>query len=215
MRHLKSLAFLMAAAVMSASCSTIYYDTLENFGIEKRDVLADRVEDGQRAQTQAQETFVDALERYRSVVAVDGGDLERTYDKLSASYDRMSSEADRVRGRIDEIEDVASALFREWERELDAYTDASLRRRSAAQLNDTKARYGQLISSMNRAAGQMDPVLAIFSDQVLFLKHNLNARAIASLDDETVEVERRVDALIREMDAAIREANAFIAHLDG
>ena len=56
----------------------------------------------------------------------------------------------------------------------------------------------------------MDPVLVAFHDQVLFLKHNLNARAISSLQTELVSVEAEVDALIRDMEASIKEADAFI-----
>jgi hypothetical protein len=122
----------------------------------------------------------------------------------------MEAEADRVRERIDSIEDVGGALFREWERELDAYTDPTLRSRSERQYRTTRARFDRVVEAMNRAAGRMDPVLDIYRDQVLFLKHNLNARAIASLDEEQVEIAERVEALIREMDLAIAEANNFI-----
>ena len=57
------------------------------------------------------------------------------------------------------------------------------------------------------------PVLALFHDQVLFLKHNLNARAISSLDRERVRIEGDVNRLIAEMQAAIDEAEAFIQAL--
>jgi len=76
---------------------------------------------------------------------------------------------------------VAGALFREWERELEEYSDPTLKRRSRSQLDDTRARYDQLVRAMDRAAASMDPVLAMLRDQTLFLKHNLNARALGSL----------------------------------
>ena len=57
----------------------------------------------------------------------------------------------------------------------------------------------------------MDPVLAKFKDQVLFLKHNLNAQAISSLKGELVSVEGNVELLIKELNASIKEADAFIA----
>ena len=192
------------------ACSSVYYDALENFGIEKRDILVDRVEDGRAAQEGAQEEFKDALAQFRALVAVDGGELEKKYDKMSGSYDRLEREAAAVRDRIDAIEDVGEALFDEWEDELDLYQDASLRSASARQLRDTRAQYGQVVRAMNRAASKMDPVMELFEDRVLFLKHNLNARAVAGLSGELTTIEGRVDALIAEMDAAIAEANAFI-----
>lgn len=51
---------------------------------------------------------------------------------------------------------------------------------------------------------------AAFYDQVLFLKHNLNARAIASLKGNVASIESDIAVLIREMEASIREANRFI-----
>jgi len=64
---------------------------------------------------------------------------------------------------------------------------------------------------MKRAEKKMEPVLSAFRDQVLFLKHNLNAKAIASLQTELVSVEAEVNSLIRDMETSIKEANAFIS----
>jgi hypothetical protein len=108
------------------------------------------------------------------------------------------------------VEDVAEALFDEWEAELDQYTSAPLRRSSARRLQQTRAQYGQLIQAMKRAEAKMAPVLAAFHDQVLFLKHNLNAQAIASLKGNLASIESDIAVLIREMEASIREANRFI-----
>jgi hypothetical protein len=66
---------------------------------------------------------------------------------------------------------------------------------------------------MKRAERKIDPVLNAFRDQVLYLKHNLNAQAIASLQSELVSIESDVARLIKEMDASIREANSFIASM--
>ena len=63
---------------------------------------------------------------------------------------------------------------------------------------------------MKRAESKIDPVLLAFRDQVLFLKHNLNAQAIASLHDELASVEADIALLIKEMEASITEADAFI-----
>lgn len=203
---------LLAALSLSAAtaCSSVYYDALENFGIEKRDILVDRVEDGREAQEGAQEEFKDALEQFRALVAADGGELEKKYDRLSGSYDDMQREAELVRERIESIETVGEDLFEEWEDELGQYQDSGLRSASAGALRDTRRQYEQVVRAMNRAADRMDPVLELFEDRVLFLKHNLNARMVAGLSGEQAEIEQRVDALIAEMDAAIAEANAFI-----
>ena len=205
---------LVSIATVSAlllACSAAYYGTMEKLGYPKRELLVNRVETARDAQQDAKEEFQSALEKFKTVVNFDGGALEKKYDELKSAYDRSEARAERVSDRIESVEDVAESLFEEWESELDQYTNASLRRSSARKLEQTKRQYTQLISAMKRAEKKMDPVLAAFKDQVLYLKHNLNAKAITSLQTELVSVQSDVDALIREMNASIKEANTFIS----
>ena len=109
------------------------------------------------------------------------------------------------------VESVADDLFDEWEGEIAEYSDAALRRQSQRLLTDTRTDYRRLISAMRRADAAMDPVLTLFRDQVLFLRHNLNARAIGSLDSELQSLEQATTTLIAEMEQAIAEAERFIA----
>jgi hypothetical protein len=205
---------LLFLSFFLAACSSTYYKTMEGFGVEKRDILVDRVEDARDAQDDAAEQFASALEQFRSIVSVDGGDLEKTYDRLNNEYERSQAGADEVSERIDSIESVAEDLFEEWEKELDEYNSASLRANSAKLLRDTKNRYRQLMSAMRRAESSMPPVLEAFQDQVLVLKHNLNAMAIGALRNELDSIERDTANLISEMKKAIAEANEFIASME-
>lgn len=196
-------------------CSSAYYKTMESFGVEKRDILVDRVEEARDAQDSASEQFASALEQFRATVAVDGGDLEDIYDRLDAEYKGSMTEAEEVSDRIDAVENVAEDLFGEWEQELEQYSRADMRRNSARLLKDTRARYDKLMASMRRAERSMEPVLEAFHDQVLFLKHNLNARAIGALRNELDSIERDTANLIAQMQKAIAEANAFIDSMEG
>ncbi len=202
---------LTALSVAVVGCSSLLYSSLESFGIEKRDVLVDRVKSARDAQTDTKETFANALEAFTDLTGYDGGDLERTYDRLSSAYERSERSADRVSDRIDAVEDVANALFREWKSELRDYSNPDLRRQSEDSLRATRASYDQLMAKMRRAEASMAPVLEVFEDQVLFLKHNLNARAVAGLERELSSVRQQVDGLIREMEVSIAEANEFIS----
>ena len=201
----------LAAVVLTAACSGVYYSALEKVGIEKREILVDRLESARDAQGEAQEQFSDALERLEELVGYDGGDLEAMYATLSDEYDDSRARAKAVRDRIAAVKDVADDLFREWEGELEEYSDPGLKRESRRQLDDTRARFGKLAATMDRAADSMDPVLATLHDQVLFLKHNLNARALGSLSGTVDELQSDVASLVERMQAAIAEADRFIA----
>ena len=203
----------LATVLFTAGCSSAYYGTLEKFGYAKREVLVDRVEKAQESQTEAKEQFASALERFLAVTKADGGELQRTYDALNADFKRSEARAAEVRDRIDSVEDVAEELFSEWKRELEQYTNATLRRESQRQLDATRRTYDNLLKLMHRAAERMEPVLSTFRDQVLFLKHNLNAQAIASLGSTHRELEADISRLIADMEASIRESEAFIKTL--
>ena len=205
-----NLRLIISVSVLLMGCSSAYYGTMEKLGYHKRDIMVSRVESARDAQEEAKEQFKSALEQFSSVLKVDGGELEEKYAQLKAAYDKSAARAEAVQERIEDVEDVSEALFDEWQTELNQYTSESLRRSSARKLRQTKQQYAQLIGAMKRAEKKMEPVLRAFNDQVLFLKHNLNARAIASLQTELASVEAEVNSLIRDMEASIKEADVFI-----
>lgn len=205
--------FLVIAALVLVACESTYYNAMEKVGIHKRDILVDRVEEATESQREAQEQFRDALGEFRSVVSFDGGDLEKLYDRLNASFEDSRAAADDIRDRIDAVESVAEALFEEWEDELSLYSNARLRDDSAAKLRDTKNRYNRLRKSLRRSEKSLAPVLDNLQDNVLYLKHNLNASAISAIKGELDTIDRDVTALIATMEAAIAESEGFIAQL--
>lgn len=196
--------------VFSGGCQKVYYDTMEKFGVHKRDIMVDRVREARDSQEEAKVQFKSALEQFSTVLNFKGGELEDKYKTLQAEYDKSAAKAEEVKNRIDAVEDVSDALFAEWEDELDQYTSASLRQDSERKMAQTKRQYEKLIEAMRRAEARIAPVLNAFRDQVLYLKHNLNAQAIASLQGELVDVEADIAELIREMEKSIGEADSFI-----
>ncbi|HEY5761595.1 MAG TPA: DUF2959 domain-containing protein [Rhodocyclaceae bacterium] len=204
---------LVLGLLALAGCQTAYYGAMEKLGYEKRDLLVGNVEDAREAQEAAKKQFASALEQFVAVTGFDGGDLEKQYNTLKDEYEDSEARANDVRKEIAEVERVATDLFAEWEKELSEYQSAELRLASQKQLQDTKGRYRQLIGAMRAAEKKLDPVLAAFKDRVLFLKHNLNARAIASLRGQRATVEADIGALITDMNKAIAEADRFIASM--
>lgn len=212
---MKPAAVAVVAFVLSitAACQRAYYGAWETVGVHKRDILVDRVEEARDDQEQAKQQFTSALEQFRSVVEFEGGELDEKYNTLSRELSRSKAAAEDVKDRIDAIESVADALFEEWEDELDEYANEHFRRASEEQLDVTRDRYERMIDVMGKAEATMAPVLAAFRDQVLFLKHNLNARAIASIQDDAADLQSDIESLIHEMQRSIDEANEFIASM--
>ena len=204
---------IFASVLVISGCQSTYYSAMEKVGIHKRDIMVDRIESTQEAQEEAQQQFKSALEQFQSVVNFDGGDLEDAYNKLNDEYESSVKAAEQVRDRIDGVKGVSEALFDEWENELSLYTSESLKRASASKLKDTRRKYQQMIRSLESSEKRMQPVLNAFQDQVLYLKHNLNARAISALKGEFNNIKADIDRLIAEMQNSIKESRQFIEAL--
>ncbi len=205
---------LLLIALDLSSCDTAYLATMEKMGYAKRDILSDRVKSARNAQEDAKQEIQSTLELFGKVVSYDGGDLESTYKKLSGELEASEDSAKAVRKKIADVESVADALFSEWEQELGQYSSADLRRKSQAKLTQTKSGYKDMLSAMKRAEQRIDPVLRPLRDQVLYLKHNLNARALAAIKGELVKVDAQVDQLVKDMNRSIAEADKFIQSME-
>lgn len=200
-------------AVALAACQSAYYEVAEQVGVHKRDILVDRVEAARDSQVEAEEQFQSAQQHLIALIGFDGGDLQDAYEDLASEYEAANGAADDVSARIDAIEHVATALFDEWSDELEEYTNARLRADSEKKLRDTRTRYAALIKTMRRSEAKMQPVLAALKDNVLYLKHNLNAQAVAALKMEFGKIDRDIDLLITEMKKSIASSNEFIDSL--
>jgi hypothetical protein len=200
--------------VTATGCQSAYYAAWEKVGYAKRDILASRVESARDSQQEAKEEIGDALTAFGEIVGYDGGDLQAQYELLSDQLDDSEAAATDVKQRVKDVESVGDALFQEWKTELAKYSSADLRSKSEQQMKKTRVRYDELIRAMKRAETRLDPALRPMRDQVLFLKHNLNARAVAGLKGEVAKVDAKVNQLVTELNRSIAEANRFISDLE-
>ena len=210
MSRLALMVMLLMIPLGFSACDTAYIAAMDKMGYAKRDLLSSRVKSARDAQEEAKKDIQSALDQFGKVVAYQGGDLEATYKNLNSELQSSEDGAGTVRKRIRDVESVADALFSEWETELSQYSSADLRRKSEAKLTQTKTRYKDMLGAMNQAEQRIDPVLRPLHDQVLYLKHNLNARAPTVMKGELVKVDAQVDRLVREMNRSIAEDDKFI-----
>ncbi len=201
--------------MLSARFQRFYFRAIESVGHHKRDILVTRVETARDGLEEAKAQFQTALEKFSELTEFDGGSLEDVYRQLKVEFDYSKSKALAVSDRIDAVQEVAEALFAEWEDELEQYTNRSLRNTSRMKLKQTQQMCGQLLSAMRRAESKIGPVLGVFQDQVLFLKHNLNAQAITHLESELVTLTIGVSGLITAMERSIDRANSFMQNMNG
>ncbi|MGB5143940.1 MAG: DUF2959 domain-containing protein [Shewanella indica] len=205
---------LVSLGLLLGGCQSAYYGAMEKVGYHKRDIMVDRVKDAKESQQEAQEQFSSALEEMQALLNHDGGDLEKAYNKAKDEYESAQEAADDVSNRINKVEDVAEALFDEWQGEIGEISKASLRSKSQAKLKETRRSYEQLIRSMRRAESKMPPILTSMKDNMLYLKHNLNAQTIGAIKGEFASLQSDISGLLKEMNKSIDESNRFIAAME-
>jgi hypothetical protein len=213
-RHHWPLALLPAIVATVFGCQSAYYAVWESIGKEKRHLLRDQIENTRSDQEKAAEEFKDALTRVRELTGFSGGELESIYSRLKDDFDACTDRANAIDKRIQNVEAIAADLFDEWEAEIDRIQNASFKASSRQSLIDTRGRYRRLHQAMVSSRDSMDPVLARLNDYVLFLKHNLNARAVGALGEELGSIESDVQTLIRDIETAISEADRFLSRFE-
>jgi DNA-binding ferritin-like protein len=193
---------------------SLYYQSRESvLGHHKRDIVVIQVDQACNSLKSTRDQFEDALQQFKNIVNVGETSLAHRYKLLQRQFEFCKGRSDDVSYRIVAIEEVSISLFKEWEEELSQYNNRALRSRSRQQLKASKQQYNRLIKTMRKAESRIQPVLAAFKDQVLFLKHNLNAQAIAALQHEFVEIGIDISQLIEVMEITINEASQFVSTL--
>ncbi|NMP15274.1 DUF2959 domain-containing protein [Thalassotalea sp. Y01] len=205
---------LIGLLLTLAGCQSAYYSAMESVGTHKRDIMVDRVEGAKESQRDAQEQFKSALEQLSELIDFEGGDLQQQYEITLENYEDSQDAADDVSDRIDSIEDVSEALFDEWQDEIGQYSSKNLQRQSQAKLTETQRNYDKLMKTMRRAEKSMQPVLAALKDNMLYLKHNLNAKAVGQLQGEYASIKADVDVLIEHMNDSIMQSQTFINQIE-
>ena len=192
------------------SCSSLYYGFWETFGQDKRDLLKSEIENSNDDQKDIKEEFSSTLERIKKEYNFDGGELERTYDYLSTRYEDAKKRQSKLQDRINKIKEIGSDLFKEWKKEALEIKNSKYRRSSLAKLSRTKTQFAKLRSHLEKTEKRLEAVMSKFKDQVLFLKHNLNAKALGSLKVEFKEIEKGINQLIENINSSQSTNNIFI-----
>ena len=201
--------------LLSQACSLLYYSAMERLGKEKRDILVKRLLETKKDQQATQEQLKTTLQAFQEVTGFQGGNLERVYNKLNKEYERCEDRANKLKGRINSVDDVARKMFAEWQREIKDMHNRTLRAQSDALLRRARQQHARYMDQMRRTEQKIQPVLRAFSDQVTFLKHNLNARAISSLKKTSATIDAQASSLIRDIDVSSQEADRYIQTLSG
>ena len=188
--------YWIAALLLLQGCSQIYYSTWEMLGKQKRDLLRDNVEELSSDQKEVQEEVEDALTRLRTLYGSPPEKLTQVYDDLKSDYDS------------------ANDLFSEWDAEIGRLKTPKYKQDSRHKLLQTKQKYAKLETSVRKAEKGLTPVLAALEEQVIYLKHNLNAQALGGIQGELRSIESEIKTLSTALQTSLKESQSFVNTLN-
>jgi ElaB/YqjD/DUF883 family membrane-anchored ribosome-binding protein len=179
-------------------------------GQYKRDLLLNRIEKAKQCHERAKNQFEVVLANYADIIDANAGDIRTEYNKLNRECKRARKIAKEISQRVKDVEDIGKPMFRNWEDELAEYNNEAIRRSSEEQLDLTRRNYLKCVHSIKSCQGKVEGVLASLNDQMLFLSHNLNSKALSAFKKNTASLKSEVGALVKQMQAGIKEAETFI-----
>jgi len=204
---------VIAFILLLGGCTSTYYKAMRTLGKEKRDILVARIKDAKKDQDQTKQKLQTTMESFQALTGFKGGSLEKSYNRLNSDYESANSQANKLHDKIESIDQVSNDLFKEWQSEINAMDNGKLKSQDLVMLRNAKTRQATYMRAMHRTEEQIEPVLKAFHDQVLYLKHNLNARAIGSLKNTSAGLQNDVADLVKSIDASSQEADKLISSL--
>ncbi len=195
--------------LFTTSCEPRSYRIWEFLGWEKREILSSEVENVGENQKEIKEDFQSIYERIKTEYDYERDEIDDLYDQLKSDYEKAKNKADRIKASSKKIRQIAKALFAEWEEEAMAISNKNYRKDSLVKLRQAQARFKHLSASLHRSESQLDRVLVQLNDQVLYLKHNLNAKSLALFESEIKLVKNEIDELIKAIEKTIQYSQTF------
>lgn len=199
--------------LFTLGCQATYYKIWEKLGKEKRDLLLSDVNAVKTQQQETAEHFKDALTRLQEAYGKKNTKLQAMYDRIKSDDERAHSEAEALNKRVERMNTTARDLFREWESELNTFTNREFKAKSKANLQRARKSFEALSQSLDKSTARMKPLLSRLHETTLFLKHNLNAQSLGAMKNESKAIEQNLDALLKQMNASIQEADEFLSVL--
>ncbi len=213
---LKGAALIAPLLLMAGACKASSYTSFLKFGHDDQKIeLLEATQEAHEEQLETHEQFISALNLFNRLTRLDSEDLEDLYEDFADAVEECDEQAQDWQSRVLNLRMRGESLFAEWSAQLESFTRADLREKSASMLEDARARHARLIVSLEGTYASMEPVNMSLRDYVLFFRHNLNPRAITTLSDTYEGFVDEVLELTSQMEASRFETEAYLEALEG
>jgi hypothetical protein len=146
------------------------------------------------------------LDGYNSIMDGSAKNTEKTYKTLLSDLKAAEGKGANTTKSLTKMDKQAQSFFKDWEKELDQFSNESMKEKSTAMMDKDKAGYADFKDRMTQAGEVFAPVLQELNDQVLFLGRNLSPDGIEMLQDEATKMNEMVKEATAQVEALLAGA---------
>ena len=208
-RLTRSVLVALASLAVGTACGSFRTERAE--GVQRVDDLLARVECVQVDAVVSKEAARNALNEISGLCSPDfGGNPEEAYAAFVEKIETSEKQAQALHQSVEPMTQTAEAIFAKWAADLQQFGNTTMRQRSQTRLDDTRARYQAVYSAAQSAMASFDAYNADLRDHALFLEHDLNATAVAELQNDVKDLENSMSALDARLDQVSNAARLYV-----
>ncbi len=204
----------IAAALVLASvpaCSFVNNMIKGKTGPADVDDLVAAVENVQKELDVSKGTMLAAVQGLQAITAPDfQGDAVKAYEQLVDVVENSEDQAEDLRKSIEKMQAEAVPVFDQWTKDLEAYSNPEMRQRSQARLSAARERYDAVVAAVEPVLVEYEAINQSFRDHVLFLKHDMNPAALATIQDDVRRIAKDATSLDSRFNGGRAAATAYI-----
>ena len=182
-------------------------------GVKQTEKLVSKANDTVGSIRAAKQQIKDTLVAYNLLVGNKVEDPKKTYKDLQKGIENTDKKVADVDQKVAAMQKEADLLFADWASNLASISSEELRKRSEERLNETRERYNGILAAGDKAGKVFNPFIASLKDQVVYLGHDLNPSALASLKPDADKLNKEAEVLFKKIDETVDEASGYITSL--
>ena len=138
------------------------------------------------------------------------GDVVTAYGELSVLIERSEKQQEELAASVEEMKESAEPVFDQWTKNLEAFTNPTMRQRSQARFAATRRRYEAVVHAVDPAEKAYASVNQNLRDHALFLSQDLNPASVAEIQGDVGELTKAAAELDSRFDRCLVTARTYV-----
>lgn len=204
----RPFASVLCALALAAGCAG---PSERSESVEQVDELLTRIERVQAETAVAKDAVHAALDELCRIVSPGfQGDAAAEFAKFIAASERSEEQGETLRDVTEPMQEAASDVFQRWTKDMEAFGNSRLRQRSQTRLDETRTRFQGIVGATQAAQISLDAFHDDMRDLALFLRHDLNSAAVASIRTDVRALNEQIRDVDTRFDATVAAARAYV-----